>query len=679
MRKLEKDIRRHQKLYYVKNQPKISDREFDKLFFELQELEMQYPELTSPDSPIRVVGSDLDNSFEKITHLVPVLSLGNTYSSDQALKWATKLLNDFKSDILVQWKIDGATLVLYYKSGRLARALTRGSGQVGDDVTANALTIRNIPHVLTEPVDVVVRGEAYMTFSDFQRFNEDYGSIYANPRNLTSGSLKHKKSRDVALRPIMWSAFECHFIDTTKILPNDFKQTVSSLSAKTRAKKTDFKNDSQALEYLEKLGLPIAPDTIQTSADKIESVIDSFTKKKLDTGFPVDGLVLKLNDLSARKKSGFTAHSPRWAVSLKFEPEVASTKILDVEFFTGRTGRVTPRARLDPVVLAGTTVSYATLHNADYIDKLGVRIGALVKVSKRGEIIPAVEEVVDPGKGPGLKFPKKCPGCQSLLIRQKDAADWVCENPDCVSKKLENIIFFCQRKQMDIAGMGERTCKALYEEKLVTDISEIYKLKKFQDKIEVLDGFGKKSARLILDGIENSKKKPYARVLASLGLKEIGHSVTDILINAGFDSINSLLRLVKKKNALEKLQVIDGIGPQTAQAIVTQLTDQKILQLISELKKSGLQFEQKKSRSDQPELKQIFLDQSWCVTGSFEAFSPRDLAKDEIKKRGGRVVTTVSAKTTHLLAGDKAGSKLAKANDLGVRVVSEKEFIEWIK
>lgn len=647
MRSLEKEIRHHQQLYYVNHSPQISDRQFDRLLEELSQLEKEHPSLASPDSPTRLVGSDLDNTFPKFTHTIPVLSLANTYSTEEALEWAEKTCED-GDEIIVEWKIDGATLVLYYEEGRLVRAVTRGSGQVGDVVTANALTIRSIPHVLAKPVTLVVRGEAYMNFDEFDAFNELHGNIYANPRNLVSGSLKHKKSRETAARPIRWAAFEGNAAEKT---------------------------DEKMLALFAQLGLPLAPDTVVTKPGGLEKTVEKFKKKLKSMNFPVDGLVLKINSIARREELGSTAASPRWATALKFEPELAETTVEEIEVFTGRTGRVTPRARLKPVKLAGTTVTFATLHNADYIEKLGVRVGSTVRVSKRGEIIPAVEEVVHPGSGPVYKFPSKCPSCGSKLVRGEEAVDWVCPNLECDEKLMNSLIFFCQRKQMDIAGLGERNVEILYRAGFIRSIPDLYSLGERREELESLEGFGAKSVQLILDGVEASKKQPYKRVLPSLGLRELGHSVTELLIDHGIDSIDALVEVASSEDGQEKLEQIHGIGPSTAEAICEQLSDKSVRRLIDALKKAGLAFAAEKQASNLP---RIFDGQSWCVTGSFEQFKPRDLAMEEVKKRGGRVVSGVSKNTTHLLAGEGAGSKLDQAKKLGVQVVSEAEFIKLL-
>ncbi|MCS7205221.1 MAG: NAD-dependent DNA ligase LigA [Leptospiraceae bacterium] len=641
----------HQHLYYVKNRPIISNKTFDEKLKELEELEKQFPEFAQPDSPTHLIGSDLDQEFPKFQHKIPVLSLNNVYTPNEALSWAQKTESD---SFIVEWKVDGATLVLYYVDGILQHAVTRGTGNVGDEVTGNAKTIRSIPIQLKEKVSLIVRGEAYMTYSDFERFNEEYGSLYANPRNLTSGSLKHKKSKEVALRPIRWVAFDGYI------------------------EHPSFMYDSDVLLYMKNLGFPVFEDNVVCSLNELPKVISEFQKKEKEVPFPVDGLVIKVNNRILREELGYTANSPRWAIAYKFEPEVGRTKILDIETFVGRTGRVTPRAKLKPIKLAGTTVSYATLHNEDFIKNLGIRIGSEVLVSKRGDIIPAVEEVVDPGEGPEFEFPKVCPSCKTELRKEKEGVDWFCPNPECEEKLIETLIYFCSRKQMDITGLGEKTIRTLFKKGFIRYIEDIYELPKYKKELIQLDNFGEKSVQIILNGIEASKNKPFRVVLPSLGLKDIGNNVTELLLDHGFTSIDKIIALVKEPNAKEILTSIKGIGDEIADSIIKQFQDPKILARIEKLRSHNLQLEEN-TKKENENYEKIFLGQTWCITGSFEHFKPREKAIVEIQKRGGKISNNVNKKTTHLLVGDQPGSKLEKAKELGIRIVTEKEFLELIK
>lgn len=655
-------LRYHQYLYYVENKPVLADRTFDRLLEELRELENQYPDLAPENSPTGTVGSDLEHDFPRFEHKIRVLSLTNTYSTAEAMDWARKMRDAGSERFNVQWKVDGATLVLYYEKGRLKHGVTRGSGNIGDDITPNAMTIRNIPVQLKEPVDLVVRGEAYMTYDDFERFNEESGSIYANPRNLTSGSLKQKKASATARRPIRWVAFDLHFMNW-----NSDEQASDSSPA----------TDSAALARGAELGLPVFDDNRTVAFQELVETIEQFRRRADDTGFPVDGLVIKVDDRALRDRLGFTASSPRWAIALKFEPEMAETVVEDIEVFVGRTGRVTPRARLKPVKLAGTTVTYATLHNADFIARLDVRAGARVIVSKRGEIIPAIEEVIDPGPGPVYEFPAVCPSCHTPLKREADGVDRFCPNPECEEKLIHGLIFFCDRKQMDIAGLGEKTLRTLFRAGLIRSIEDIYTFENRREQAEAIPGLGKKSVQLIIDGITESKKRDMRRLLPALGLREIGPAVTDILIREGYRSIEKIYELVDATDAEARLNQMHGIGRETAAEIIDQLRDKEVRRRITTLQKLGLNFSVPETVSD-TSVRKIFAGQTWCVTGSFIHFKPREKAMDEVRLRGGNTTSAISSKTTHLLAGDKAGSKLKKARELGITIVSEEEFLKLI-
>ncbi len=647
---LENEVRLHQRYYYIDNKPKISDKEFDILFKELQSLEKSYPDYVSKNSPTKIVGSDLDNIFEKYKHKIPVLSLENTYSNDELIEWATKLSpNEIFS---FEWKVDGASIVLYYLNGELEKAVTRGTGGIGDDITENIRTIKNIPLVLSDKIDIFVRGEVYMDFQDFNDFNEENGGKYANPRNLTSGSIKQKNSNLVASRPLKIAVYDAYF-------PKD----------------TAFNNHKTLLEYLNKLNFPILKDTEFKNIDHFEKIILNFKKKKEKIKFPTDGLVIKLNDLSLRNELGETSHSPRWARALKFEVTMAETTIENIDFAIGRTGKLTPRAKVTPVKLLGTTVTYATLHNQDYINEKKIGIGARVKIAKRGEIIPAVEEVIEePLKI--FTLPKNCPTCNSILKKIDDSVDYFCLNKSCNSRIINSLIFFCQRKQMDIEGLGEKMIEFLFEKSYIKSIPDIYDLKNKKSELETLDGLGKKSVTIILEGIEKSKEKDLKLLLPSLGFTDIGHKVTEILIESGYTDIELLISIVKDLNGRDKLSSLFGLGEKTIQSLFRELTDPNNISLIYDLKERGLNFQSEKVKKSN---NLIFLNQIWCVTGTFDNFNPREKALEIIDYYGGKKTTTVSSKTTHLLVGDGGGSKLEKANKFGVTLVTEIEFLKLLK
>lgn len=649
--KLADEIRHHQYLYYVKNQPEISDFDFDQLFKRLQDLEEEFPQFKDLNSPTLVVGSDLDKDFEKFQHKLPVLSLINTYNDDELLDWVNK--TDPDGLYSVEWKIDGASIVLYYENGMLKNGVTRGSGGIGDDVTDNIRTVRNIPLRLPEPITVYLRGEVFMTFKDFEEFNELSSGKYANPRNLSAGSIKQKNSADTAKRPLRIFTYDATFPGFTK----------------------KFKTHQQILSKLEKLTFPVPPDTVFVNGSKIAETIKDFKKKKDTLGFPTDGLVIKLNDISKRDAQGYTSHSPRWARAYKFDAIMKESRIVDITYAVGRTGKITPRVEIEPVNLAGTTVTFATLHNQDYIDELGVGIGAIVRVAKRGEIIPAVEEVITPGKDV-FKIPDYCPSCKTKTIKKENLVDLFCPNPDCPDRVKNGIIFYCQRKQMDIEGLGDKQIEFLYDHDYIRSIADLYDLKDQKEKLMEEEGFGEKSLAIIFNGIEHSKQKDFRFLLPSIGLPELGHKVTELLIEHGIDSIDEILSIAKDKKRIESLLEIPGIGPSTIKAFEENFSDKRILKLIARLKNAGLKLKADPIKvSDQ----QPFAGQSWCVTGSFENFQPRDKAMDLVVYYGGRKVSAVSSKTTHLLAGPGAGSKLEKANELGIVVYNEKQFLDLLK
>ncbi len=650
IKSLESEIRLHQKKYYLENSPTISDRDFDQMFQELIELEKKYPDYVSHNSPTKIVGSDLDNNFEKFKHTIPVLSLDNTYSTQELIDWAVKLSKE--SIYSFEWKIDGASIVLYYKNGELDKAVTRGTGGVGDDITDNIRTIKNIPLVLSKKMDLIVRGEVYMTFQDFDDFNQLNDGKYANPRNLTSGSIKQKNSSLVSNRPLKIAVYDAYFIIENKM-----------------------KTHKEIIHFLEKESFPVLGDTQFKTIDNFEKVINEFKKRKEKIGFPTDGLVIKLNDINQRNLLGETSHSPRWARALKFEATLAMTIIEDIDFAIGRTGKLTPRAKVTPVKLLGTTVTYATLHNQDFINEKKIGIGAKVKIAKRGEIIPAVEEVVEEPLSI-FTLPDRCPSCDSKLSKKDDSVDFFCLNKICSARIINSLIFFCQRKQMDIEGLGDKMIEFFYNKNIIQSIIDIYDLHNKREAIETLDGLGKKSVTIILEGIEKSKQKDLKLILPSLGFSEIGHKVTEILIESGYDDIDKILSAVKEKNATEKFTNIFGLGEKTIISIINEFSETNNISLIKNLQKRGLNF----TATQKPKSsKSIFKDQTWCVTGSFEKFNPRDKAMELVVFYGGRKTSSITSKTTHLLLGEGAGSKLEKANSLGVKIVSEKEFLSILK
>lgn len=654
IQRLEKEVRKHQMLYYQQAMPIISDREYDLLFDRLKELEQKYPELMSPNSPTQVVGSDLDNAFETVKHTIPVLSLENTYSTEEALKWASKFKKE--SVFSVEWKIDGASLVLYYKNGELDKAVSRGTGGEGDDITNNIKTVKNLPLVLEKPETVAVRGEVFMTFADFEEVNRKANGRYANPRNLVAGSIKQKKSSQAAERPLRITVYDAYF------------------------EKASFETHQEIIQYLHELGLPTEAEMVFASKDELKNAIETKKQGKSQLAYPTDGMVIKLNSLREREELGYTRSTPRYAIALKLEQEEVATVVEEIELFVGRTGKITPRARVTPVEIAGTTVTYATLHNEKYIQDLGLSLGSTVLVSKRGEIIPAVEKVVFPGPGPVFTFPKNCPSCGVALVKDPEFADHFCPSPYCKQKQIARLQFFAQRKQMDISGLSDTTIETLYEKGFLKEIPDFYRLKDRQAELESMKGFGKKSVKLMLEGIEASRSRPFKFVLPALGLKEIGQNVTELLIAAGYSSLDEIIQFSQQPDLEKRLledKEIPGIGPKTVEMLRKHFSNPEVLQLIQTLKAEQLQMSAPKTQTENNH-PPVFQGQTWVVTGSFAQFKPREKALEEIQKRGGKTTSAVSSKSTHLLAGENAGSKETKAKELGVKVVTEAEFLKML-
>ncbi len=652
IKKLTKEINSHNERYYKDNSPSISDQEYDSLFSELKKLEKDHPHLSLKNSPTKSVGSDLTNQFTKFKHQIPVLSLENTYNLEELSDWIIKTGLDLEYS--VEWKIDGASMILYYENGILETCVTRGSGGIGDVVTENVKTIKSLPQNLKSKLSITVRGEIFMNFAEFEEFNEEFGGKFANPRNLAAGSIKQKDPNEVAKRPLRIFLYDA-------FLPKGRKKI-----------QTHF----EILKILKDDGFPLAPDTEILSGKDVLGKIKKYNDKKDKMPFPVDGLVIKVNSLALRDSLGETSHSPRWARAFKFDALLKETVIEDIDFAIGRTGKITPRAKVTPIALGGTTVTYATLHNQDYIDTLGAGIGAKVLISKRGEIIPAVEKIVQaPPKGV-FKLPTNCPSCKSKLTKVDDSVDFFCTNRACPEREKNTLIFYCSKKQMNIEGLGERQIEIFYELGWIKKIPDLYSLHKLKDKIQALDGFGEKSVQIILTSIEKSKEKDFRFTLPSLGLNEIGPKVTEILIEQAIDSWEKLVNLCNQSEAEKELETFHGIGPRTIAALLFYTKDKETKQMVKQLMSLGVRFtSDEKEKSDiQP-----FLGQSWCVTGSFENFQPRDIAMDIIAKHGGRKVSSVSSKTTHLLYGTGAGSKLEKANELGVITINENDFLELLK
>lgn len=675
-RELHRLLTEYQRAYYIDGRPLVSDLEYDRLFDELSRIEAEHPETRTPDSPTQRVGSDLSSDFPEVEHTIPVLSLDKAYSDTEILSWISKTTKNTGENLsfVLEEKLDGFSIVLYYEKGLLARAVTRGNGFIGNDVTANVKTIYSVPLRLNEDIDIAVRGEVFLRKAEFERINATLSEPYANPRNLAAGTIRRNKSSETAQVPLSIYVYEGFWADGGE--NTDHIQILSrlrSLGLPVDPHLSYFcKTKEEARQRLEKASLEGRPG----SFDDIPQAIVDYTSARRDLPYEIDGLVVKVNELSTREELGYTEHHPRWAIAYKFEAPQAQTQVLDIDVQVGRTGRITPMARIRETLLSGSTIRNITLHNQDYVDELELAVGDTVAISKRGDVIPAVENVIEKNEvgNTTWQMPGTCPVCGSRIIKR--GAHHFCPNYDCAAQAKGRLAFFCAKGQMDMEGLGPRTIEILYDNGFVKSIGDLYRFD--FNLMKGLKGFGGtegKTIENIKNSILQSRKTPFRNVLVSLGIPEFGKKAVDLVCDAGFDSMSKLLEVADKKDE-QSLSTIKGIGPITANLIIDGLNSPTTRKLIDELREAGLQMEDEKK--DNSNLEQIFQGQSWCVTGTFENFNPRSKAMDEIKKRGGTEVSGVSRKTSCLLAGSGAGSKLDKAREFGVRIVTEQEFLDMI-
>lgn len=670
---LARELLRHQHRYYVLARPEISDAEYDRLLDELLLLEKRYPQFAGPNSPSRRVGSDLDNAFPERKHSVPVLSLDKLYRPEEAAQWLQKTAAACAGPVgfTVEEKIDGAAIVLYYQAGELSHALTRGNGETGNDVSDNVRTIGQVPLRIEEAAALAVRGEIYINRADFERYNAGLAEAYANPRNLAAGSLRNLKSSLAARVPLNIFVYEGFFAAGS---------CPDHLAALERLRSLGFRVNPRLAYFSDDAGrrrraLRLFPEIAACEpAAGLEAYLRRRAGDRSELPYDIDGLVIKVDDLAARQELGFTAHHPRWAMAYKFEAPQARSELLDVQVQVGRNGRVTPVAVLSPVALSGSTVTRATLHNQDYIDLLELGVGDQVGISKRGDVIPAVDEVLEKAaRRPSVyRLPERCPFCATPLVRE--GAHHFCRNEACPERRRRALAYFCARDQMDIETLGEKTIAFLYEKGWVRDIPDIY----FFDygRLQGEEGYKERKIARIRESVAKSRSQPFARVLASLGFEGVAAAVTTALIRHGFDSVDKIIAAAAGGD-WEAFAAVEGIGEATARQLVSHFSRPANLELIARLRQAGLKFSAEDAAGAR--IDESLAGQVWVITGSFERFSPRSLAADEIRRRGGRVAESVSARTTHLLAGAGPGSKLAKAEKLGAVIVSESDFVKLLR
>lgn len=651
-----KEVAYHDRLYYEKYEPEISDYEYDQLIKKLEHIEKAHPEWITPDSPTQRIGDPLTKGFVQVAHEVPMLSLANTYSEEEIadfIKRVNKLLGTKKTEFCVELKMDGVAVSVRYEKGKYVRGITRGNGKVGDDITANLRTISSLPLTLEGknfPDVLEIRGEVFMPLKIFQRLNqrkEEEGEAHlANPRNAAAGSLKLLDPREVSRRKL---------------------QVVFYGVAEDSSGKIDSQYDSH--QFLQKLGLPcFAPRhrTLCSHIDEIFAFADKIEKERRSLPFEIDGIVIKVDDLSSHVRLGKTSKTPRSAVAYKFAPEQESTKIREITVQVGRTGVLTPVAELDPVFLAGSTISRATLHNQDEIERKDIRVGDTVLIEKGGDVIPKVVSV-DKKKRPksSVKWamPTRCPSCGTKVVHVKGEVAVRCPNrKGCPDQRLSHIAFFASKQAMDIEHLGEKIVSLLVEKGLVHRIADLYDLTE-EDLFE-LEGFKEKSVQNLLNSIDASRKAPLSRLIIGLGIKYVGAGAAELLSQ----SAGSLEKLAEMSE--EELLAIDGIGEKTAESIVTYFADPLHLEEIELLKERGVkpQIERPSKKTGHP-----FYGKTFVLTGALEDYT-RDAAAHLIKERGGKVSSSVSSKTDFVLVGEDPGSKLKKAESLGVKLLDEKQF-----
>jgi DNA ligase (NAD+) len=656
--KLREEIRKHDYLYYVKAQPEISDREYDKLYDELKKLEADHPDLVTPDSPTQRIGDAPVPELEQVPHRLPMLSIENSYSEQEVREFAARAVKGAggeRVEWVVEMKVDGVAISVIYEDGILVRAVTRGNGVVGDDVTHNVRTIGDVPLKLRGedvPGVLELRGEVYMTNSDLVKLNERQkelkASLYANTRNCAAGSVRLLDPRICAERSLRFFAHGVGYCEGL--------QATSHM---------------QFLKAIEGWGVPPTPGVkCFPDIDAALAHCDELVEKLHELDFEVDGLVLKINDFAQREKLGARSKSPRWVVAYKFEKYEATTKVNEIWVSVGKSGQVTPIAELEPVQIAGTIVSRASLHNADEVERKDVRQGDIVVVEKAGKIIPhivRVEKHERKAELPKFHFPKQCPDCRTTLVKDEGGVYIRCPNPDCPTQVKQRLRYFATRNAMDIEGLGDKLVEQLVEHKLVTRYGDLYRLT--EEQLVELERMGKKSAENLLAGVQASKKRGLARLLNALAIRHVGQRVAQVLAEH-FGSMEKL-----QAARLEELSEVNEIGEIIAKSVYGFLHSDYGRETIEDLGSLGIAMEAEKRAA--PAGGGALAGKTIVVTGTLKNYS-RTSIEETIHRHGGRPSSSVSKKTDFVLAGEEAGSKLDKAKQLGVKVISEKEFQEMV-
>ncbi len=647
IKELREKLNENARLYYTLDASTMSDYEYDRLYRRLQELEAAHPEEITPDSPTQRVGDAVLNDFGSVTHPVPLESLEDVFDGEEVKEFLAKVLETLpRAEYSVEPKVDGLSVALEYRDGQFYQGATRGDGRVGEDVTGNLRTVRSIPMTLPEKLPrLIVRGEVYMARSVFEEINEELElngkPLMANPRNAAAGSLRQKDPKVCAKRRLDIAVFNLQL-----------------------AEGREFATHAETLDYLRSQGFPVIPHAVLRESEEILEQIQKMGDNRMDFPYDIDGAVVKLNNLSDRTILGSTAKCPKWAVAYKYPPEQKESKVVDIVVQVGRTGVLTPKAVLEPVRLAGTTVTNATLHNQDYITEKDIRIGDTVVVQKAGEIIPEIVSVVKEKRPEGTaayQLPDKCPVCGAAVLRDPDGAAIRCTGAECPAQLLRNMIHFASRDAMDIDGVGPAVMQQLIESGLVSNPADLYDLR--AEQLAKLDRMGKKSAQNAVDAIEKSKENDLWRLIFALGIRQVGSKAAKILATH-FGSMDALRRATA-----EELTEIDDVGAVTADYITHWMQTDQAADLLAHLAAAGVNMVCRQELVDRR-----FEGMTFVLTGALTRFT-REEAGEMIELRGGKAASSVSKKTTYVVAGENAGSKLKKAQELGISVLSEEKFL----
>ena len=636
--------------YHVLDNPTITDQEYDSLFRELQIIEEKFPELVREDSPTHRVGGVVLDNFEKITHKIPMMSLGDVFNEDEIKAFDERIKKEgINPSYVCELKIDGLSVSLHYEKGVLKTAATRGNGTIGEDITNNVKTIKTVPLTLNRNIDIEVRGEIYMSKETLRKLNEDREKkgqpLLQNCRNAAAGSIRQLDSKIAASRNL-----NCWIYHLPN--PEDY----------------GIKTHWEALQFMKDLGFRTNPNNLfVTDVNGILSYIEAKGKDRPNLEYDIDGVVVKLNDIADQRKLGFTAHHPKWAIAYKFPAEEVLTKLKDIIFTVGRTGQITPNAVLEPVIVAGSTISRATLHNEDYVMAKDLKIGDIVSIHKAGDVIPEVGEVKKErrtGSEIDFKMIDTCPMCGSKLVRKEGQADYFCLNEECPARNSEKLCHFVSRKAMNIDGLGDKIIEDFFNLKYVTEISDIYKLDKYREELIELEGYGNKSIDNLLEAINNSKNNSLERLLFGLGIPNVGEKTAKILAME-YESMDKLMSV-----NYDELRSIPDIGDIIAKSIVDYFNDEKNKRIINNLKEIGVNMNYTGPRVERND---NFYNKTFVITGTLTKYT-RDEVEEKIELLGGKTSSSVSKKTYAVIVGENPGSKYTKAQELNITIWNETDL-----